>query len=375
MKKKGKARGEKPVARKLFMHLDPQLVKYEGERIRISVKPRKFLTIHLKYGDYQKRFIEEWKKGALRVGEVTINEEKVLVPFRKDVDLSDPDDWIAIDINEGNITAVSSNPHVLRFETDIREIRSAYFEKRRRIQRLSKHKPVTSRKLMSKYSKRERNRVKDRCHKIARSIVRVAKANGWGIILEDLKDMRDRIHYGRKMNRRLHAIPFRKIQSYIEYKAKIEGLPVIYVDARSTSSMCPVCGGKLKKAPNGHRILRCDCGYENDRDVIACLNLLRRNPRCGELPFPPNAFYEVTPKEEDGEGRPPIQMLTNVIGGQNGVQEMRKHLTEEDMRKIFTDSNSLRKALILWKTAEKRGCNLVRRMMNERKGELKRCGR
>ena len=87
------------------------------------------------------------------------------------------------------------------------------------------------------------------------------------------------------------------IQSYIEYKAKIEGLPVIYVDARNTSSMCPVCGGKLKKAPNGHRMLRCDCGYENDRDVIACLNLLRRNPRCGELPFPPNAFHEVSPKE------------------------------------------------------------------------------
>jgi len=115
LKKKGKVRGEKPVARKLFMHLDPQLVKYDGERIRISVKPRKFITIHLKYGDYQKRFIEEWKKGALRVGEVTINEEKVLVPFRKDVDLSDPDDWIAIDINEGNITAVSSNPQILIF--------------------------------------------------------------------------------------------------------------------------------------------------------------------------------------------------------------------------------------------------------------------
>ncbi len=318
LKKKGKVRGDKPVARKLFMHLDPQLVKYEGERIRISVKPRKFLTIHLKYGDYQKRFIEEWKKGALRVGEITINEEKVLVPFRKDVDLSDPDDWIAIDINEGNITAVSSNPHILRLKTDIREIRSVYFEKRRRIQRLSKRKPVTSKRLMSKYSKRERNRVKDRCHKIAKSIVSVAKAKGWGIVLEDLKGIRDRIYYGRKMNRRLHAIPFRKIQSYIEYKAKIEGLPVIYVDARSTSSMCPMCGGRLKKAPNGRRILRCDCGFENDRDVIACLNLLRRNPRCGELPFPPNAFYEVTPKEEDGEGRPLIQTLTNVIGGQNG---------------------------------------------------------
>jgi len=53
---------------------------------------------------------------------------------------------------------------------------------------------------------------------------------------------------------------------------------------------------------------------------------------------------------------------------------MKKCLTEEEVRKIFTDPNSLRKALTLWKTAEKRGYNLVRRMINERKEELKRCG-
>ncbi|MHA1626449.1 MAG: hypothetical protein ACTSYT_00960 [Candidatus Asgardarchaeia archaeon] len=41
----------------------------------------------MKYGDYQKLFIEEWRAGKLRVGEVSINETKVLVPFRKDVDL------------------------------------------------------------------------------------------------------------------------------------------------------------------------------------------------------------------------------------------------------------------------------------------------
>ena len=53
---------------------------------------------------------------------------------------------------------------------------------------------------------------------------------------------------------------------------------------------------------------------------------------------------------------------------------MREHLTEEDIRKIFTNPNSLRKALVLWKTAEKRGYKLVRKMVNERKGELERCG-
>ena len=38
----------------------------------------------------------------------------------------------------------------------------------------------------------------------------------------------------------------------------------------------------------------------------------------------------------------------------------------------FTDPNSLRKALVLWKTAERRGYGVIRRMINERKGELRR---
>jgi len=74
----------------------------------------------LRYGDYQKKFIEEWKAGKLRVGEISLNETKVLILFRKDVDLTNPDDWIAIDINENNVTAVSSNPHILRVESNLR---------------------------------------------------------------------------------------------------------------------------------------------------------------------------------------------------------------------------------------------------------------
>ncbi|MFN3621837.1 MAG: RNA-guided endonuclease TnpB family protein, partial [Nitrososphaerales archaeon] len=104
LKRRGVAKGDKPVARKLFIQLDPMLVKFQGEWIRISVKPRKFLYIQLKYGDYQREFIEEWRDGKLRVGEVSMNETKVLVPFRKDVDLSNPSEWIAIDVNESNVT-------------------------------------------------------------------------------------------------------------------------------------------------------------------------------------------------------------------------------------------------------------------------------
>ena len=52
---------------------------------------------------------------------------------------------------------------------------------------------------------------------------------------------------------------------------------------------------------------------------------------------------------------------------------MRRHLTEEDIRKIFTNPNSLKRALTLWKTAERKGYKLVRRMINDRKEELRRC--
>jgi putative transposase len=266
-------REDKPVAKKLFIQLDPMLYRFYGDKIRISVRPRQFLYIDLKFGEYQKKFIEAWREGKLRTGEITVNETKVIVPFKKEVDLTDPKDWIAIDINESNVTAVSSNPHVLRIDHELRTVHTTYFGIRRRIQKLAREKPKTAQRLLEKYSDREKRKAKDLCHKISKQIVDFAKRNGFGIVMEDLKGIRERINRGKKLNRRLHSWNFRKLQFYIDYKARLEGLPVVYVNPAGTSSTCPICGGKL--APNGYRRMRCQCGYENDRDITACLNLLR----------------------------------------------------------------------------------------------------
>ncbi|MEM2848817.1 MAG: zinc ribbon domain-containing protein [Candidatus Bathyarchaeia archaeon] len=88
------------------------------------------------------------------------------------------------------------------------------------------------------------------------------------------------------MNRRLYSWNFRKLQSYIDYKAKLKGLVVIYVNPKNTSSLCPIGDGVL--ALNEHRILKCKCGYENDRDVATWLNILRMR----EVPLPQKAIYE-----------------------------------------------------------------------------------
>jgi len=283
----------KPEAKKLFMQLDPMLYKLYEDRVRVSVRPRQFLSINLKFGEYQKKFIDAWKEGKLKTGEITINHDKIIIPFKKEVDLQNPGDWIAIDVNESNITAVSSNPHILKIEHNLRTIHTTHFNIRRNLQKLVKHKPKTAQRLLKKYAGRERAKAKDLCHKISRVIVDFAKQHGFGILMEDLNGIRRRIKYGRQMNRRLHTWNFRRLQLYIEYKAKLEGLPVEYVNPKGTSSLCPTCGEKLI-ALNGCRLVKCKCGYQNDRDVTACVNVLRMRG----VPLPLKAINEAKAEVE-----------------------------------------------------------------------------
>ena len=100
----------------------------------------------------------------------------------------------------------------------------------------------------------------------------------------------------------MHKWSFRQFQTILEEKAKERGIPVRKVDPSYTLSLCPMCGAKL--TPNGHRLLKCKCGLEGDRDCIAVLNLARR---CGESPFPPKADadegWRVYPDEVWSVGR------------------------------------------------------------------------
>ena len=58
----------------------------------------------------------------------------------------------------------------------------------------------------------------------------------------------------------------------LEYKLKWFGLPVKYVNPANSSKTCPFCSGRLS-AYKG-RLLKCDrCGFAQDRDIIAVLNL------------------------------------------------------------------------------------------------------
>ena len=142
-------------------------------------------------------------------------------------------------MNENNVTIASQ---FIRFETREKEIRTAYFVKRRKIQKKIKCKKARKR-VLKKYRNRERNRVLDIYHKVANKIVKIVLETNSAIALENLKNIRQKINYSPELNGRLHRWSFRKFQQILEYKAKLNGIEVIYVDPRKTSTLCPICGG------------------------------------------------------------------------------------------------------------------------------------
>ena len=97
------------------------------------------------------------------------------------------------------------------------------------------------------------------------------------IVMEDLRGLKFNVLSNVKKDWRvkLNLLAYKKLQKKIEYKLSWYGYKVHYVDPRNTSRVCPKCNGKLVE--NGYRRLKCvNCGFEADRDYIACLNILRK---------------------------------------------------------------------------------------------------
>ncbi len=96
------------------------------------------------------------------------------------------------------------------------------------------------------------------------------------IFLEDLNNIIKNVNKLVKPFRdKLYLMQYRRIQYWIEWQATKNDIRVIKVSASYTSTRCPKCGKEMKEY--AYRQFICTkCGYENDRDVIAVMNLYGR---------------------------------------------------------------------------------------------------
>ncbi|NJE09235.1 transposase [Thermococcus sp. M39] len=296
-KAQGKAK-KRPQFRANSILLDDHLFKvdFENNTVRLLTNNGPVLLEFSPTKHLQKFLNGDWKLGQAFL--VKKDEDVfVNVVFTKDLKIREPKTFVGVDLNENNVTLSLPNGEFVQIITHEREIRTGYFVKRRKIQkRLRAGKK--RRELLAKYGKRERYRIIDIYHKIANKIVELAEKYNAGIALEDLTEIRDSIRYSAEMNGRLHRWSFRKLQSIIEYKAKLKGIKVVFVNPAHTSSLCPVCGGKL--SPNGHGVLKCsNCGFEADRDAVGSLNIRLRALKMWGVSVPPES-----PTMKMGVGKP-----------------------------------------------------------------------
>ena len=97
------------------------------------------------------------------------------------------------------------------------------------------------------------------------------------IALEDLQGIWQRVTVRKAQHRSLHTWNFGLLRMFVDYKAKIAGVPLVFVDPRNTSRTCPSCGHVSKANRPTKDEFRCtECGYAGPADYIAAMNIALR---------------------------------------------------------------------------------------------------
>lgn len=192
-----------------------------------------------------------------------------------DVDESptiDPDGFLGVDFGIANIATDSDGT----FHQGNR-VKSVRFRHRRLRTKLQKKQTPSAKRRLQKLSGKERRFATDVNHIIAKQVVKTAQDTGRGIALEDLKGIRLRVTARRRQRTTLHSWSFAQLRSFIEYKAKRAGIPVVLVDPRNTSRTCPCCGHIDKANRKTQDKFSCvSCGFSGRADHIAAGNIARR---------------------------------------------------------------------------------------------------
>jgi transposase, IS605 OrfB family, central region len=194
------------------------------------------------------------------------------VVFEKPLENVEPKESVAVDINMSEIVVGKDNTHYIRISTRLHEVH---------------HWKSLAESLQGKYPKRwrENKRILHRIRSFnqkARRIslekwgsgfVEIAEDFGANVIkLESLKNLVKNVdRLPKEFRDKLYLMQYRRIQYWIVWQARKHGILVQYVNPSYSSVSCPKCGKRMEE--KGYRWFRCSCGYENDRDVIAVMNL------------------------------------------------------------------------------------------------------
>ena len=207
-----------------------------------------------------------------KVNQIEVGEEYAYVSVSiQETELIKAEKWIGVDRNTVGHIAVVADPEsgkVIKLGKSALHIHQKYKNIRKGLQKKGKYGKV------KQIKDRESRIVKDINHKVSRKIVYTAKETGKGIKLEDLTGIRNGKHNTKSFRYAKNSWSFYQLQIQIEYKAKLLGVEVAYVDPAYTSKSCSRCGliGDRNK-----KSFKCPhCGHVDHADSNAGFNIAKR---------------------------------------------------------------------------------------------------
>jgi putative transposase len=185
----------------------------------------------------------------------------------------EPTGFLGVDLGIVNI-ATDSDGGVHTGEA-VERTRRRHYENRRRFQ---KYCSKGAKKRLKQLAGREARFRKHENHRISKELVKTAKDTGRGIALEDLTGIRERTATVRAKDRpRMTGWSFFQLRSFVEYKAKLAGVPVVLVDPRNTSRTCHVCGHcEQANRKNQAEFVCKHCEHSSNADFNAARNIRDR---------------------------------------------------------------------------------------------------
>ncbi len=226
------------------------------------------ITIKAYLTDTQLTDLQNNKLGTLRI---TQKSGKWIAQISVEVPLPDAvqGDTMGVDLGLKCPAVCCTESGAVKFVGNGRrnkQLRRRFASKRKKLQKKGKN------SALQKLGNKENRIMDDIDHKISREIVDFAIAHNCSTIrLEKLQNIRQQARKSRKNNRSLHSWSFYRLATFIEYKAALSGINVVYVNPAYTSQKCPACGS-LNHADD--RNYRCKCGFHKHRDIVGAMNIL-----------------------------------------------------------------------------------------------------
>ncbi len=215
-----------------------------------------------------------FRNDFVKINQIEIDDRYAYISISvPDKPMIEPQTWLGVDRNATEHIAVVANPQtgkVWKLGKRAEHVHNKYKKIRRKLQKQGKY------RLLKRIKNRESRIVRDLNHKVSKKIVEIAVKENAGIKMEKLDGIRGNKKHTKSFNYGLNSWSFYQLQKFIEYKAKMNGILITYVEPRNTSKECSRCGSigiredKSFKCPY--------CGHVDHADVNASFNIALRPP-------------------------------------------------------------------------------------------------